>query len=124
MEWAPLDPEGRVEKIMKLLISLSSIAIGLTLVFAGEFGTANTVVDDKNTNRLIQRIVVGSCLKQDDPQPCWNTIRKESPDLMILCGDGGIGNTCFYPTVLDYDNRIACLDRISLHRCGCRAHHQ
>ena len=93
MEWAPLDPEGRVEKIMKLLISLSSIAIGLTLVFAGEFGTANTVVDDKNTNRLIQRIVVGSCLKQDDPQPCWNTIRKESPDLMILCGDNIYADT-------------------------------
>ena len=50
-------------------------------------------VSDKDSPELIQRIVVGSCLKQNDPQPCWNTIRKENPDLMVLCGDSIYADT-------------------------------
>ena len=78
---------------MKLYLPLILVIGGLTLTLAGDFDPGSTVVDDKNTDSLIQRIVVGSCLKQDDPQPCWNTIRKENPDLLILCGDNIYADT-------------------------------
>ena len=40
-----------------------------------------------------QRIVVGSCLDQNKPQPCWRTIMKFQPDLLILCGDNIYGDS-------------------------------
>ena len=62
--------------------------------FSGQaMGIFPANVSDKDSPELIQRIVVGSCLKQNDPQPCWNTIRKENPDLMVLCGDSIYADT-------------------------------
>ena len=41
----------------------------------------------------VQRLVVGSCLKQDKPQPCWKPISKYQPDVLILCGDNIYGDS-------------------------------
>ncbi|OUU26396.1 MAG: hypothetical protein CBC13_00320, partial [Planctomycetia bacterium TMED53] len=41
----------------------------------------------------VQRLVVGSCLKQDKPQPCWRPISKYQPDVLILCGDNIYGDS-------------------------------
>jgi alkaline phosphatase D len=40
-----------------------------------------------------ERIAFGSCLRQDEPQPIWATIRRTAPDLMLLLGDNVYADT-------------------------------
>ncbi len=63
--------------------------IGLSLcVFATAAGGGQEQSSD-----TIERLVVGSCLKQDKPQPCWKPISQFQPDILILCGDNIYGDS-------------------------------
>lgn len=50
------------------------------------------------TGYELQRIAFGSCAHQDKPQPIWDTIRKQSPDLFLFIGD------CVYADSLEPDD--------------------
>lgn len=39
------------------------------------------------------KIVFGSCLHQDEPQPIWQTMNQEQADLFVLLGDNIYGDT-------------------------------
>jgi alkaline phosphatase D len=39
------------------------------------------------------KIVIGSCLHQDKPQPIWRPINQENADLFVLLGDNVYGDT-------------------------------
>jgi alkaline phosphatase D len=41
----------------------------------------------------LQRIAFGSCAKQDRPQPIWDTVLAENPDLFIFVGDNIYADT-------------------------------
>ena len=41
----------------------------------------------------VVRIAVGSCAHQDDPQPIWDAIVKQKPDLFLFIGDTIYANT-------------------------------
>jgi alkaline phosphatase D len=41
----------------------------------------------------VTRIALGSCLRQDRPQPIWSAIARFSPDVMLLLGDNVYGKT-------------------------------
>jgi alkaline phosphatase D len=41
----------------------------------------------------LSRIAVGSCIRQDKPQPIWPSVMAVSPELMILLGDNIYGDT-------------------------------
>jgi len=45
------------------------------------------------TSTPLTSVVVGSCLRQDQPQPIWDTILTRQPDLMIFVGDNIYSDT-------------------------------
>lgn len=46
-----------------------------------------------NTTQVLQTIAVGSCNRQDEPQPMWAEILDAKPDLWIWLGDNIYGDT-------------------------------
>ncbi len=43
--------------------------------------------------RPITRIAVGSCIRQDKPQPIWQAVTAFAPDVLLLLGDNVYGDT-------------------------------
>ncbi len=54
---------------------------------------STTVVKKKNASKSSFNIAFGSCNKHDEPQPLWNPILKNKPDLWIWTGDIIYGDT-------------------------------
>ncbi|SDE75653.1 alkaline phosphatase D family protein [Ruegeria marina] len=46
----------------------------------------------QQANQTISRIAFGSCAKQWEPQPIWNTIARREPDLFLSLGDAIYGD--------------------------------
>ena len=42
---------------------------------------------------VIKTLTFGSCARQNDPQPIWNSILKTKPDLFLFIGDNVYGDT-------------------------------
>ncbi len=55
------------------------------------FAALALAADDPSTVR--SRIVFGSCVHQDKPQPVWDTVVGMKPDLFIFAGDNIYGDT-------------------------------
>ena len=45
------------------------------------------------SNQEILTLGFGSCLHQDYPQPIWEQVKKQSPNLFIMLGDNVYGDT-------------------------------
>ena len=45
-----------------------------------------------SSDKPLTKIAFGSCSKQNMPQPYWDTIVSESPDLLVLMGDNVYGD--------------------------------
>ncbi|MFM8291013.1 MAG: alkaline phosphatase D family protein [Planctomycetia bacterium] len=43
--------------------------------------------------RPLTRIAVGSCIRQDKPQPIWQAVAAFAPDVLLLLGDNVYGDT-------------------------------
>lgn len=48
---------------------------------------------EPNTDGRVDRISFGSCAKETRPQPIWETVLAQDPDLFILAGDNIYGDT-------------------------------
>lgn len=46
-----------------------------------------------HAEELVSRVAFGSCAKQDRPQPIWDAILAENPDLFLFIGDNIYGDT-------------------------------
>ena len=46
-----------------------------------------------DTTQVLTTIAFGSCNRQDEPQPLWDDIRAQNPDLWIWLGDNIYGDT-------------------------------
>lgn len=46
-----------------------------------------------NPSSVIKNLAFGSCCKQDDPQPIWNSIKLSKPDMFLFLGDNVYGDT-------------------------------
>jgi alkaline phosphatase D len=68
----------------------------ISIVFLIAVLPNSNVVADTNWQPLptgtIQRIAFGSCAMQFKPQPIWNTIAKQKPDLFLFLGDNIYGD--------------------------------
>ena len=42
---------------------------------------------------VVRRIVFGSCIRQDRPQPIWTAVQAVEPDLLVLLGDNIYGDS-------------------------------
>lgn len=47
----------------------------------------------KNSQKPLRRILLGSCIKQNDPAPIFETINNDNPDLFIFLGDNMYADT-------------------------------
>ncbi len=47
----------------------------------------------EGSDKTISRIALGSCAKQNRPQPIWDAIVQSSPDLFLFLGDNIYGDT-------------------------------
>ena len=47
----------------------------------------------EGTAKPLQRILFGSCIKQNDPAPIFETINNDNPDLFVFLGDNIYGDT-------------------------------
>ncbi len=63
----------------------------LLLHFMISFGWADE--PPLKNNASISRIAFGSCAHQDRPQPVWNSILKENPELFLFLGDNIYADT-------------------------------
>ncbi len=70
-----------MKRIIESLATLSAITC---LAFAGCAAAPS---------QAISRIAFGSCIKQDQPQPIWNSIVAQEPDVFILLGDNIYADT-------------------------------
>jgi alkaline phosphatase D len=48
---------------------------------------------DAIADRTLSRIALGSCAESGDPQPVWDAIRRDAPDLYLALGDNVYGDT-------------------------------
>jgi alkaline phosphatase D len=55
--------------------------------------TINTTVAAKQISDVPIKILFGSCLHQDKPQPIWQAMNQEQADLFVLLGDNVYGDT-------------------------------
>ena len=55
----------------------------------------------------LRRIVFGSCAVQDRPQPIWEPILAENPDLFVFAGDNIYGDTANMDTLRHEYSRLA-----------------
>lgn len=56
-------------------------------------GLARTSGADLDPTRPVIRIAVGSCIRQNRPQPIWEAVSRFQPDLLLLLGDNIYGDT-------------------------------
>ncbi|MFM7183146.1 MAG: alkaline phosphatase D family protein [Planctomycetota bacterium] len=83
----PATAEGRCRPVIGGAGRLVA-AVGLLLAAAGP---ARAV--DIDPLRPITRIALGSCIRQDRPQPIWEAITRYDPDVFLLLGDNIYGDT-------------------------------
>jgi alkaline phosphatase D len=55
--------------------------------------TISTTVAAKQVSDVPIKILFGSCLHQDKPQPIWHAMNQEQADLFVLLGDNVYGDT-------------------------------
>jgi alkaline phosphatase D len=55
--------------------------------------TISTIVAAKQVSDPSIKILFGSCLHQDKPQPIWQAMNQEQADLFVLLGDNVYGDT-------------------------------
>ena len=55
--------------------------------------TISTTVAAKQVSDVPIKILFGSCLHQDKPQPIWQAMNQEQADLFVLLGDNVYGDT-------------------------------
>lgn len=55
--------------------------------------TISTIVAAKQVSDVPIKILFGSCLHQDKPQPIWAAMNQEQADLFVLLGDNVYGDT-------------------------------
>jgi alkaline phosphatase D len=55
--------------------------------------TMSTTVAAKQVSDVPIKILFGSCLHQDKPQPIWQAMNQEQADLFVLLGDNVYGDT-------------------------------
>src|SRR4051812_499979 len=49
--------------------------------------------DFPDSPRVLSRIAFGSCASQERPQPIWDAVVAQKPDLFVLLGDNIYGDT-------------------------------
>ncbi|MFO0820966.1 MAG: alkaline phosphatase D family protein [Pirellulales bacterium] len=64
--------------------------LGLLVVFGL---SANVESDEPAAPAVISRFAFGSCAKQDKPQPIWDAIVEQKPELFVWLGDNIYGDT-------------------------------
>tara|TARA_B110001469_G_C9596043_1_gene295950 strand:+ start:120 stop:1199 length:1080 start_codon:yes stop_codon:yes gene_type:complete len=62
-----------------------------TLSLAGSSLTC--VAEETPSAKVLQKIIFGSCASEKKPQPIWDTIVAEKPDLFLFIGDNIYGDT-------------------------------
>ena len=77
-----------------LLASLAAAAAGagcqapaLSAASGSAAGPASAPLRPGDTNQPLQRIGLGSCIDQNQPQPIWDTVLAARPDLFVFGGD-------------------------------------
>jgi len=71
--------------------SLSILFTAATLLLAGNPLTC--VAEETPSAKVLSKITFGSCASQNKPQPIWDTIVAEKPDLFLFIGDNIYGDT-------------------------------
>ena len=72
--------------------ALSGLLTGLVIAFAA--ATSGPVsAADLESQQLITRIAMGSCVRQDRPQPIWEAVARYRPDVFLMLGDNIYGDT-------------------------------
>jgi alkaline phosphatase D len=80
------------KKNMKNLFYLVLI-IGIFGCEVAKMPTPPTVPTKKLANNTLTTIAFGSCNKQNKPQPIWDVVLQDEPDLWIWLGDNIYGDT-------------------------------
>ncbi|MFM9058305.1 MAG: alkaline phosphatase D family protein [Planctomycetaceae bacterium] len=74
------------------MIRLSLVRLSLVgLLLSAVGGHARAV--ELDATRPISRIAVGSCARQDRPQPIWEAVAAFRPDVLLMLGDNIYGDT-------------------------------
>ncbi len=68
-------------------------SFGLLFLSALLVNGASQAAPPEENAAAISKIIYGSCIHQNDPQPIWKAINAESPDLMVFLGDNIYGDT-------------------------------
>jgi len=63
-----------------------------TTMAAGFLQSVSAIRSNAETQTPISRIAFGSCAKQWEPQPIWNSISRRDPDVFLFLGDAIYGD--------------------------------
>lgn len=50
-------------------------------------------VEEPSSSQILKKITFGSCASQDKPQPIWETLIRQNPDLFLFIGDNVYADT-------------------------------
>ncbi|WP_086931107.1 alkaline phosphatase D family protein [Agarilytica rhodophyticola] len=80
----------KMSLVRYLIFFISSL-----IIFSGApFSSAENTQHEINVNKKnIDTIAFGSCAKEDRPQPIWNAILREKPDVFVFLGDNIYADT-------------------------------
>jgi alkaline phosphatase D len=67
-------------------------ALALAIVWAAS-ATGAAHAADLDPARPVARIALGSCIRQNRPQPIWQAVARFQPDVLLLLGDNIYGDT-------------------------------
>jgi len=70
------------------------LLVPVVLLFAAVLsGPTRGVAEENDSAKSPSRIMFGSCARQDQPQPIWNSIVAADPDLFLFIGDNIYGDS-------------------------------
>ncbi len=69
------------------------LSIFLIVLFGIGSAQIQAAPPEHNNKNTVTKIIYGSCIHQDDPQPVWKAINAEQPDVFVFLGDNIYGDT-------------------------------
>ena len=77
-----------------MVLNTNKLVIAVSLILSGFFAVemvTQLLSEDKPV--APSKIIFGSCADQNKPQPIWNAINKEQPDVFLFLGDNIYADT-------------------------------
>jgi alkaline phosphatase D len=83
--WDGTTPIRRTQPAFRFIFTLA--------IVAAVAARGSSVAAELDPGQPVRRIALGSCIRQDKPQPIWEAVTRYRPDVFLMLGDNVYGDT-------------------------------